>query len=343
MAATAGWLSHAHYLASLLAMCPFVAVLGARRPGAGVWHAVVLALLVVLSLPLFQASIGRFAPRPVILDEMWSLFVLCVVSVGVLNYLPTRYAPAAVLYAVAQASQLLPLSVWFSDAADASQGTVGIAPVALSALVLGTEHVFVDIGIFFSKLAVVSFGGAYALLAYMAQQAVENYGWMSAPEMVDGLGLAETRLRAAARHGLPLDQPARAAADGRIRVGLAEEAQGVQGLAGGEGRRGLAGAATIAATLEFALLFALLHPRIGFDARPLRRTIGSTAIGTIVMAQVIVLVLVLIGATELESESFRGALVRLVGAGGLGALAFIAVTYLLNRADYALVTRGRGR
>ena len=45
---------------------------------------------------------------------------------------------------------------------------------------------------FFSKLAVVSFGGAYALLAYMAQQAVETYDWMTAPEMVDGLGLAET-------------------------------------------------------------------------------------------------------------------------------------------------------
>jgi len=70
--------------------------------------------------------------------------------------------------------------------------TLWWAPVALSALLLGKEHVFVDIGIFFSKLAVVSFGGAYALLAYMAQQAVENYGWMSAPEMVDGLGLAET-------------------------------------------------------------------------------------------------------------------------------------------------------
>ena len=50
----------------------------------------------------------------------------------------------------------------------------------------------VDVGLFFSKLAVVSFGGAYALLAYMAQQAVETYGWMSAPEMVDGLGFAET-------------------------------------------------------------------------------------------------------------------------------------------------------
>ncbi|HKU46145.1 MAG TPA: chromate efflux transporter [Burkholderiales bacterium] len=66
------------------------------------------------------------------------------------------------------------------------------APVALAVMLLGTGHVFADIGIFFSKLAVVSFGGAYALMAYMAQQAVENYGWMSAAEMVDGLGLAET-------------------------------------------------------------------------------------------------------------------------------------------------------
>jgi chromate transporter len=67
-----------------------------------------------------------------------------------------------------------------------------LAPVALVVLALGTHHVLFDIAAFFSKLAVVSFGGAYALLAYMAQQAVETYGWMSAPEMVDGLGLAET-------------------------------------------------------------------------------------------------------------------------------------------------------
>jgi chromate transporter len=65
-------------------------------------------------------------------------------------------------------------------------------PVALAALVFGSEHVLVSIGMFFSKLAVVSFGGAYALLAYMAQEAVQTYGWMTAPEMVDGLGLAET-------------------------------------------------------------------------------------------------------------------------------------------------------
>jgi len=64
--------------------------------------------------------------------------------------------------------------------------------VLLAVVPLGPGHVLVGLGVFFSKLAVVSFGGAYALLAYMAQQAVENYGWMSAPEMVDGLGFAET-------------------------------------------------------------------------------------------------------------------------------------------------------
>jgi len=66
------------------------------------------------------------------------------------------------------------------------------APVALAFALLSADHVLIDIGLFFSKLAVVSFGGAYALLSYMAQEAVETYRWMTAPEMVDGLGLAET-------------------------------------------------------------------------------------------------------------------------------------------------------
>jgi chromate transporter len=82
---------------------------------------------------------------------------------------------------------------WQKSAAAAAIGLVAWwAPVALAALALGPDHVLVSIGTFFSKLAVVSFGGAYALLAYMAQQAVETHGWMTAPEMVDGLGLAET-------------------------------------------------------------------------------------------------------------------------------------------------------
>ena len=54
------------------------------------------------------------------------------------------------------------------------------------------NSILVDIGVFFSKLAVVTFGGAYAVLAYMGQDVVTQYGWLSAGEMMDGLGLAET-------------------------------------------------------------------------------------------------------------------------------------------------------
>ena len=82
---------------------------------------------------------------------------------------------------------------WRQAARYAVVGTaLWLAPIVLVLIAFGSDHVLFDIALFFSKLAVVSFGGAYALLAYMAQQAVENYGWMSAPEMVDGLGLAET-------------------------------------------------------------------------------------------------------------------------------------------------------
>jgi len=69
---------------------------------------------------------------------------------------------------------------------------IWIVPLLLVAALLGRAHVTTDAALFFSKLAVVTFGGAYSVLAYMAQQAVETYGWLSAGEMLDGLGLAET-------------------------------------------------------------------------------------------------------------------------------------------------------
>lgn len=65
-------------------------------------------------------------------------------------------------------------------------------PLAAVLLVLGPDHVLWRIGLFFSKLAVVTFGGAYAVLSYMAQQAVDGFGWLKPGEMADGLGLAET-------------------------------------------------------------------------------------------------------------------------------------------------------
>ena len=57
---------------------------------------------------------------------------------------------------------------------------------------LGREHTVSREGIFFSKAAVVTFGGAYAVLPYVAQRAVENFGWLKTGQMMDGLGLAET-------------------------------------------------------------------------------------------------------------------------------------------------------
>jgi chromate transporter len=67
-----------------------------------------------------------------------------------------------------------------------------LGPVLLLLLTLGSDDVFSQIAVFFSKMAVVTFGGAYAVLAYVAQQAVETYGWLQPGEMLDGLGLAET-------------------------------------------------------------------------------------------------------------------------------------------------------
>ena len=80
------------------------------------------------------------------------------------------------LTAAARRAGLIALALW-------------VWPVALLAPAGG---VYFDVGWFFSKMSVVTFGGAYAVLAYVAQEAVEHYRWLSAPEMLAGLGLAET-------------------------------------------------------------------------------------------------------------------------------------------------------
>jgi chromate transporter len=67
-----------------------------------------------------------------------------------------------------------------------------IVPLLLLAALFGRAHVLTQSALFFSKLAVVTFGGAYAVLAYMVQDVVGAYGWLTAGEMLDGLGLAET-------------------------------------------------------------------------------------------------------------------------------------------------------
>ncbi len=70
--------------------------------------------------------------------------------------------------------------------------TLWITPLIALVAVFGWDHVLVREGIFFSQMSMVTFGGAYAVLAYVGQQAVETYGWLTAGEMLDGLGMAET-------------------------------------------------------------------------------------------------------------------------------------------------------
>jgi chromate transporter len=101
-------------------------------------------------------------------------------------------------------STLRTLMIWLA---------VWLLPLAAVVATFGFDHVLTKLAIFFSKLAVVTFGGAYAVLAYMAQAVVETYGWLKPGEMLDGLGLAETTpgplilvtefvgYLAAARHG----------------------------------------------------------------------------------------------------------------------------------------------
>ena len=111
-------------------------------------------------------------------------FPLVIVVAGVIGFFRTA--------ALAEPSEPMPWA-WRQAAATAALWlAIWLVPVGLLLVTLGPHHVLSEIALFFSKLAVVTFGGAYAVLSYMAQQAVEGHGWLTAPEMADGLGLAET-------------------------------------------------------------------------------------------------------------------------------------------------------
>src|SRR3954467_4680044 len=121
-------------------------------------------------------------------------FPLIVAAAALIGFLVARKNPALLGLSNEAPELSKPAANRWRQAAIASAAGLALwwAPVLLALLVLGPSHVLVSIGVFFSKLAVVTFGGAYAVLAYMAQEVVQSYGWLTAPEMVDGLGLAET-------------------------------------------------------------------------------------------------------------------------------------------------------
>jgi chromate transporter len=117
-------------------------------------------------------------------------FPLIIAAAAVIGFLQASAVPhrapaasPASLEAVPLSRTIATIALWLA---------IWIVPLLAAAAIFGRAHVTTDISLFFSKLAVVTFGGAYSVLAYMAQEAVETYGWLTAGEMLDGLGLAET-------------------------------------------------------------------------------------------------------------------------------------------------------
>lgn len=121
----------------------------------------------------FGSFIGIF-----VLGLPFPLIILLAGAIGMLTKSPTAVAEPANL---PPARSLRTLLIW---------GGLWAAPLVLLAL-LG-EDFLLQLGLFFSKLAVVTFGGAYAVLAYMTQTVVQDFGWINTDQMIDALGLAET-------------------------------------------------------------------------------------------------------------------------------------------------------
>ncbi len=194
----------------MLALSILYAVLGDVPLVAALFFGLKSAVLVLVIEALLR--IGRRALKS---RQAWALaavafvalfffavpFPVVVLTAGFVGYLAPAYfsggahgaakdGPPAALDAVLAADPGRPGRMARSARrAGLASGVLWLAPVAI---LLPVGGVYADIAWFFSKMAVVTFGGAYAVLAYVAQQAVSGYHWLSAPEMLAGLGLAET-------------------------------------------------------------------------------------------------------------------------------------------------------
>ncbi|MBL8530731.1 MAG: chromate efflux transporter, partial [Hyphomonadaceae bacterium] len=113
-------------------------------------------------------------------------FPLVILAAALLGAFLTSPAPAEIPLAVTAP----PASRAFASAA--IWGAAWLAPVGAVLVFFGPQHVLAQVSLLFSQLAIVTFGGAYAVLAYLQQQAVDVHAWLTPAQMIDGLGLAET-------------------------------------------------------------------------------------------------------------------------------------------------------
>jgi chromate transporter len=144
---------------------------------------VIQALIKVAKRALIQPVHGVIAASAFIGLFLFALpfplVVLCAGMIGAFMHRGQRATEQAALPSIKRTSVTIGIGI-----------VIWAAPLILLA---ATNQVFLlELGLFFSKLAVVTFGGAYAVLAYMTQEVVVSYGWLSTEQMMDALGLAET-------------------------------------------------------------------------------------------------------------------------------------------------------
>jgi chromate transporter len=185
------------------------------------WIAAVFDGLKPAVLAIVVGAVFRIGSRALKNEVMWGLamaafilifafhvpFPVIILGAGVLGFMGGKIWPAKFVVITGHGSKQGSTSVIGDEDAVPDHArpswscafkvcgvclTLWWIPVLLTGLWLGFDHLLVKQGLFFSKAAMVTFGGAYAVLPYVSQQAVENYGWVTAGQMLDGLGLAET-------------------------------------------------------------------------------------------------------------------------------------------------------
>jgi chromate transporter len=218
LAAYCGWLLHGvrgALVAGILFIVPAIGILwglswiyvsyGEVPAVAAVFHGLKAGVLAIVAIALMR--VGRRALKT---PTAWALavvafvglyflhlpFPLIVFGALVIGFLGGRWAPSQFggKQVESNSSPIKGVKAsWRSTVRTASVGiAVWGAPILVVGMRLGWDSTLAQLGWFFSKAALVTFGGAYAVLPYVGQQAVENYGWLSATQMVDGLAFAET-------------------------------------------------------------------------------------------------------------------------------------------------------
>ncbi|MFZ2102605.1 MAG: chromate efflux transporter [Oricola sp.] len=194
-------------LTMMLALSAVFVLYGEIPAVAGLLYGLKAAVLAVVASALVNVSKKALKSRAMLVVAAAAFvaiaflkapFPLIVIGAGLIGVVLARLAPRGpgIVASPGGEGDVLPARDTHGGALRSTLAWLAVWLVPLAALValFGQGHVFADAALFFSKTAIVTFGGAYAVLAYVGQQAVEHYGWLKPDEMLAGLGLAETTL-----------------------------------------------------------------------------------------------------------------------------------------------------